>query len=134
MFEKRSTIDACVADLEMAQKNFNSLNNNQSASDEQIRRAAIEAKKIEVKLAAAKLGHAEYHLASLAARADYLEARSSQEERVTRREKEELAWIHEALPINNATVTRLSIELEKQKRDLEALLNSDELMGVASSF
>lgn len=134
MFEKRSTIDACVADLEMAQKILNSLNNNQYASDEQIRRAAIEAKKIEVKLAVAKLGHAEYHLASLAARADYLEARCSQEERVTRREKEELVWVREALPINNSTVTRLSIELEKQKRELEVLLNSAELVGAASSF
>jgi hypothetical protein len=118
----------------MAQKILNSLNNNQSASGEQIRRAAIEAKKIEVKLAAAKLGHAEYHLASLAARADYLEARCSQEERVTRRELEELAWIREALPINNSTVNRLSTELEKQKRDLEALLNADEFLSLASSF
>lgn len=134
MLEKRSAIDACVVDLEMAQKVFNNLSNNQNASAEQIRRAAIEAKKIEVKLAAAKLGHAEYYLASLAARADYLEARAAQEELVTRREKEELAWIREALPINNATVARLSIELEKQKRDLEALLNPAELVGSDSPF
>jgi len=134
MLEKRSTIDACVADLEMAQKVFNSLSNNQSASNDQIRRAAIDAKKLEVKLAAAKMAHAEYYLASLAARADYLEARCSREELVTRREKEELAWIREALPLNNATVIRLASELEKQKRELEALLNPVELVESVPVF
>lgn len=134
MLEKRSTIDSCVADLEMAQKIFNNLTSNHGASDEQIRRAAIETKKLEVKLAAAKMAHAEYYLASLAARLDYLEVRCSREELVTRREKEELAWIREALPVNNETVTRLASELEKHKRELEALLNPAELIGSAPVF
>ncbi len=74
-----------------------------------------------LKKAAARLERkAEYYLSSLMARADFLEARCAQGNAV-KREMEELAWVREALPINKATVARLSIEMEKQKRELDAL-------------
>jgi hypothetical protein len=68
MLEKRSAIDGCVADLEMAQKTLYQISNGQGASEEQIHKAAIHAKRLELKLAVAKLGHAEYYLSSLSAR------------------------------------------------------------------
>lgn len=122
MLEKRFSIDACTAEVEMAQITYKNLAGGRVASAEDIRKAAIEAKRLEVKLAAAKLAQSEYYLSSLMARADFLEARCAQGNAV-KREREELAWIREALPINKATVARLSIEMEKQKRELDALLN-----------
>ncbi len=122
MVEKRYAINGCVADLEMAQKTLHHISNGSSASEEQVRKAAIHAKKLELKLAAAKLGQAEYYLSSLGARVDYLEARCSRDGVATKSEREELIWAREALPINNATLARLTNELETQKRELEEML------------
>lgn len=123
MLEKRSTIDSCAADLEMARKIFNHLASERGPSDEQVIKAAVHAKKLEVKLAAAKLAHAEYYLSSIIARLDYLEARCTSPDGAVRREREELDWIRGALPINTATVTRLTDEIEQRKRELESLLS-----------
>ena len=122
MLEKRSAIDGCVADLEMAQKTLYQISNGQDASEEQIHKAAIHAKRLELKLAVAKLGQAEYYLSSLTARVDYLEARLGRDGVATRTEREELIWVREALPINKATVARLSDEVELRKRELNELL------------
>ena len=126
MVEKRYAIDGCVADLEMAQKTLLHISNGSGASEEQIRKAAIHAKKLEFKLALAKLGQAEYYLSVLSARADYLEARCSRDGVATKSEREELVWAREALPINNATVVRLTDELETQKRELKEMLKQFE--------
>ena len=80
MLDKRSAIDGCVADLAMAQKTLYQISNGQGASEEQIHKAAIHAKRLELKLALAKLGQAEYYLSSLSARVDYLEARLSRDD------------------------------------------------------
>ncbi|MEW6213239.1 MAG: hypothetical protein AB1631_33390 [Acidobacteriota bacterium] len=127
MLEKRFSINACAAEVEMARMTHKKLEGSLIASAEEIRKAAIETKRLEVKLAAAKLAQSEYYLSSLMARADFLEARCAQVNAVGR-ELEELAWICEALPINKATVARLSIEMEKLKRELDALA-SDHLLA-----
>jgi len=121
MLEKRFTIDTCAADLQAAQKMFDHLSNSRNASQDQVQKAAFHAKKLELKLAAAKLAQAEYYLASLTARIDFLEARCSQEHGATRREREELAWAREALPINSVTVSRLAAELERGRQELHKL-------------
>ena len=121
MLEKRFAIDTCAADLQMAQRLLDHLANNQNTSQDEIQRAALRAKKLELKLAAAKLAQAEYSLSSLKARIDYLEARCSQEGGATRREQEELAWARGALPINSVLVNRLAAELEKGRSELDAL-------------
>ena len=133
MLEKRSAIDGCVADLEMAQKTLYQISNGQGASEEQINKAAIHAKRLELKLAVAKLGQAEYYLSSLNARVDYLEARLSRDDLATRTEREELIWAREALPINKATVVRLTDEVELRKRELDEMLRQIDLNSLAAS-
>jgi hypothetical protein len=133
MLEKRSTIDGCVADLEMAQKTLYQISNGQGASEEQINKAAIHAKRLELKLAVAKLGQAEYYLSSLSARVDYLEARLSRDGVATKTEREELIWAREALPINKATVTRLTDEVELRKRELDEMLKQIDLDSLAAT-
>lgn len=130
MVEKRCAIDGCVADLEMAQKTLLHISNGSGASEGQIRKAAIHAKRLELKLAVAKLGQAEYYLSMLSARVDYLEARCGRDGVAAKSESEELVWAREALPINNATVTRLTNELETQKRELEEMLKQAEPSNV----
>lgn len=126
MLEKRQTIDRCVADLQIAQSIFNSLACVQGASEEQVHKAAIHAKKLEVKLAAMKLAQAEYHLDALSARIDFLSLRCAQPGGATQREEEELAWAREAKPINTAVITRLAADLEQRKRELDALIHQAE--------
>ncbi len=128
MLDKRFTIDGCAADLEMARKALDHLTRDQKAADEQIHKAAVHAKKIEVKLASAKLAQAEYYLSSLMARMDYLEARCAREEGATRAEQEELAWAHQALPINSATVSRLADDLAQRKNELASLLKQQQVI------
>lgn len=122
MLEKRFRIDTCVADLQMAQSVLESLSKTKTASEEQIYEAAVHAKRLEVKLAAAKLAQTEYYLSSLVARIDYLKARCARQDAATRREMEELEWARGALPINTATVERLTRELEHLKRELKSML------------
>lgn len=120
MTDKRSAYERCVADLEMTRMLFKRATDRQSATASEIHRVALEAKRLEVKLAAAKLAQAEYHLDALRARVDYLETRTARD-RATRREEAELEWARGALPVNSATVERLVAEFEQRKQELDAL-------------
>ena len=84
--------------------------------------AALWAKQLEIKLAAANLGQAEYYLDRPKARVDYLEARAATEAGISRRELEELAWARAALPASAATLKALSDELKRGRLELEILL------------
>lgn len=128
MLEKRFAIETCAADLQIAQKTLDHLANGQNTSQDEIGRAALKAKKLEVKLTAAKLAQSEYYLSSLRARIDYLQARCSQESGATQREQAELAWAREALPVNSQLVNRLAAELEKIKLELDALQKESRLI------
>ena len=120
MTDKRSAYERCVADLQMARMLFKRATSRQSATAGEIHRVALAAKRLEVKLAAAGLAQAEYHLDALRARIDYLETRAARD-RASRREEAELEWARGALPVNTMTVERLVAELEQRKRELEAL-------------
>ena len=128
MIDKRSAYDRCVADLEMAQMVLNNMENGQKASEEQLQKAALEAKRLEVKLAAAKLAQSEYHLDSLKARLDFLQARCA-DEGATKRELAELTWARNAVPVNSSMVVRLAADLEQRKQELEAMLTHTELVA-----
>lgn len=121
MTDKRAAYDRCLADLEMAQMLFNQVANKPDAQLDEIRKAAIEAKKIEVQLASTKLAQADYHLDALKARLDFLEARAAAEGGASKRERAELEWARTAVPVNTSTVARLAKELEQCKRELEEL-------------
>jgi hypothetical protein len=103
----------------------------QDASKDQVRKADIEAKKLEVKLAATKLAQAEYHLDALKARLEFLEVRCAREEG-TKREEAELTWARGAVPINSSTVKRLAADLEQRKQEMETLLRQPEFNESAS--
>jgi hypothetical protein len=120
MTDKRSAYERCVADLEMARMLFKRATSRQNSTASEIHRVAVDAKRLEVKLAAAKMAQAEYHLDALRARIDYLESRVARD-RATRREEAELEWARGALPVNTATVERLAAELEQRKQELNAL-------------
>jgi hypothetical protein len=120
MTDKRSAYERCVADLEMARMLFKRVTSQQHTSADEVQRVALEAKRLEIKLAAAKLAQSEYHLDALRARVDYLETRSGRS-RTTKQEEAELEWARGALPVNTATVTRLAEELEQRKRELDGL-------------
>lgn len=122
MIDRRSAYDRCVADLEMARIMLNNLTNRRSASESEIHKARVHAKELEVKLAAAKLAQADYHLSSLKARLDFLEARCSKECAATKKEQSELAWAREAVPVNTTTVARLAAELEQHKREFGEMI------------
>src|ERR1700742_4827461 len=89
MTDKRSAYERCVADLEMARMLFKRVTSQQQTSADEVQRVALEAKRLEIKLAAAKLAQSEYHLDALRARVDYLETRSSRD-RATKQEEAEL--------------------------------------------
>jgi hypothetical protein len=120
MTDKRSAYERCVADLEMARMLFKRVSSQQQTSSDEVQRVALEAKRLEIKLAAAKLAQSEYHLDALRARVDYLETRSSRD-RATKQEEAELEWARGALPVNTATVARLAQELELRKQELDDL-------------
>jgi hypothetical protein len=81
----------------------------------------ILAKKLEMKLAAAKLAQAEYCFDLLNARRDFLENRCAQG-RATSYERDALDWAYDTLPLNKSTVEELAAELDKHKRELELLI------------
>lgn len=120
MTDKRSVYERCVADLELARMRFKRLASRQPAESGEIQRVAIEAKRLEVKLAATKLAQSEYHLDALRARMDHLEARKACD-LATSDEKAELEWARDALPVNAAAVARLADELAQRKQELNAL-------------
>ncbi|HXG94165.1 MAG TPA: hypothetical protein VNN73_17610 [Blastocatellia bacterium] len=106
----------------MAQIILSNMTESKSATEGQIHEARVKAKKLEIKLAGAKLAQAEFYLDLLKARVDYLEARAARGDAITKREQAELEWVREALPVNSATVERLAAELERQRRELELIL------------
>ena len=123
MTDKRSAYDRCVADLEMAQMMLSQIAGKQDARAEEIHKAAVEAKKLEIQLAATKLAQADYHLDALKARLDFLTARAAVEGGLSKREQSELEWARTAVPINSSTVARLATELEQHKQELAEMLS-----------
>jgi len=120
MSESGSQADRYLADLEMVHRAFQDL----SGSGEPTRRLQqvnILAKKLEMKLAAARLAQAEYCFEALNARRDFLEARCAQG-RATSKERDALDWASKALPLNESTVEELAAELDKHKRELDSLI------------
>ena len=124
MTEKRSVYEQCVADLELARMLYKRVTSRPSAAANDIQRVAIEAKRLEVKLATTKLAQAEYHMDALRARVEYLETRVAQN-RATVHEEAELEWAHSALPMNTVTLARLADELSQRKQELSALKEGD---------
>ena len=123
MTDKRSTYEQCVADLELARMLFKRITSRRNAAASDIQRVAVEAKRLEVKLAATKLAQAEYHMDALRGRVEYLETRAARG-RATPGEEAELEWARNALPANTATVERLADELVQRKQELNALLEA----------
>lgn len=123
MTDKRSAYDRCVADLEMAQMMLNQIAGKQDAPAEEIHKAAVEAKKLEIQLAATKLAQADYHLDALKARLDFLTARAASAGGASKREQAELEWARTAVPINSSTVARLASELEQRKQELVEMVS-----------
>jgi len=123
MTDKRSAYDRCVAELEMAQMMLNQIANKQDAQAEDIHKAAVEAKKLEIQLAATKLAQADYHLDALKARLDFLNARAAAAGGPSKREQAELEWARTAVPINSSTVARLANELEERKQELVEMIS-----------
>ena len=74
-----------------------------------------------MKLAAARLAQAEYHLEAVIARRQFLEARCSRGS-ATSTERDKLAWAIEALPATRETVATLAAEYDEQRRELASLL------------
>jgi hypothetical protein len=123
MTDKRSVYEQCVADLELARMLYKRVTSRQNAAASDIQRVAVEAKRLEVKLATTKLAQAEYHMDALRGRIEYLETRVARN-RATAREEAELEWARSALPLNTTTVARLADELSERKQELGALLES----------
>ena len=123
MTDKRSAYDRCVVDLEMAQMTLNQIASKQDAPAEEIHKAAVEAKKLEIQLAATKLAQADYHLDALKARLDFLTARATCASGASKREQAELEWARTAVPINSSTVARLASELEQRKQELVEMVS-----------
>jgi hypothetical protein len=123
MTDKRSAYDRCVADLEMAQMLLNQITGKQDVPAEEIHKAAVAAKKLEVQLAATKLAQADYHLDALKARLDLLTARAASAGGASKKEQAELEWARAAVPINSSTVARLASEFEQRKQELVEMVN-----------
>lgn len=123
MTDKRSAYDRCVADLEMAQMMLNRIAGKQDVPAEEIHKAAVEAKKLEIQLAATKLAQADYHLDALKARLDFLNARAASAEGASKRERAELEWARTAVPINSSTIARLASELEQRRQELVDMMS-----------
>src|ERR1044071_2472524 len=123
MTDKRSAYDRCLAELEMAQMMLSQIASKQDAPAEEIHKAAVEAKKLEIQLAATKLAQADYHLDALKARQDFLTARAASAGGASKKEQAELEWARTAVPINSSTVTRLANELEQRKQEFADMTN-----------
>ena len=120
MTESGSQADRYLADLEMVHRTFQDLSG-PGEPNQRLHQVNILAKKLEMKLAAAKLAQAEYCFDLLNARRDFLENRCAQG-RATSKERDALDWASEALPLNESTVEELAAELDKHKRELELLI------------
>ena len=122
MSESGSQANRYLADLEMVHRAFQDLSDRGEPS-QGLHQVNILAKKLEMKLAAARLAQAEYCFEALNARRDFLEARCAQG-RATSRERDALDWASGALPANESTVEELAAELDRHKRELDVLIKS----------
>jgi hypothetical protein len=123
MTDKRSIYEQCVADLELARMLYKRVTSRQNAAASDIQRVAVEAKRLEVKLAITKLAQADYYMDALRGRIDYLETRVARL-RATPSEEAELEWARRALPANAVTVARLADELSERRQELNDLLDA----------
>ena len=120
MSERGSQVSRYLADLEMVHSAFKDLSGPEK-STQRLHEINILAKRLEMKLAAAKLAQAEYCFDLLNARRDFLENRCAQG-RATSYERDALDWAYETLPLNKSTVEELAAELDNHKRELELLI------------
>ncbi|HXG94168.1 MAG TPA: hypothetical protein VNN73_17625 [Blastocatellia bacterium] len=132
MIDKRSVYERCSAELEMARTALDDMTNWKDATDKDILMARAHAKRLEIKLAAARLAQAEFYLDSLKARIDYLEARLAKEGKATETEQAELAWAREAVLVNSSTIAKLAEEQQQRKKELELLLAEAELAAATN--
>ena len=124
MSDSGSRVNSYLADLEKVHGAVTDLTSNgQGQSPERLQEVDILAKRLEIKLAAARLAQAEYCFEALSARRDFLEARCTQG-RASHREREALDWACQALPIDELTVAALAAELDRHKRELDALIKT----------
>lgn len=119
MSENKSQIKKYLADLEMVHGGFRNVSGGEPA--QRLHQVTILAKKLEMKLAAARLAQAEYCFEALSARRDFLEARCAQG-RASSKEQDALDWASQALPINESTVEELAAEFDRHRRELESLI------------
>ena len=119
MSENGSHIRKYLADLEMVQSGFENVGGAEPAR--RLHRVTILAKKLEMKLAAARLAQAEYCFEALSARRDFLEARCAQGQ-ASSKERAALDWASQALPVNELTVAELAAEFDRHKRELDSLI------------
>lgn len=122
MNESGFRVSSYLAELEKIQGVDTDLNSKGQPA-ERLREVNILAKRLEIKLAAAKLAQAEYCFESLNARRDFLESRCAQG-RASHREREALDWACQALPLNELTVAELAAELDRHKRELDSLIKT----------
>ena len=120
MSDSGSRVDRYLVDLEKIHGAFTDLSS-QVAPTERLQEVNILAKKLEMKLAAARLAQAEYCFEALSARRDFLEARCAQG-RASVAERDALDWVSQALPVNELTVAELAAELDRHKRELDSLI------------
>jgi hypothetical protein len=121
MNERKSHVDRYLADLEMAYSLFGDIDSVEGISAERLSEVAVHAKRVEMKLAAARLAQAEFRLEALHARRDFLEARNAQGSATTS-EIEALNWAIEALPANRSAVTQLTSVFESLRHELNCLV------------
>ena len=120
MSESGSRVDRYLVDLETLHAACTDLSS-QGQPTERLQEVNILAKKLEMKLAAARLAQAEYCYEALSARRDFLEARCAQG-RASGGERDALDWVSQALPLNELTVAELAVELDRHKRELDSLI------------
>ena len=120
MSERGSQVSRYLADLEMVHGAFEDLSGPEK-STQRLHEINILAKKLEMKLAAARLAQAEYCFEALSARRDFLEARCEQG-RASLRERDALDWASQALPLHELTVEELAAELDKHRRELDSMI------------
>ena len=125
MIERRHPSELYAIELEKARFELNSLMLSRTNQAGEIRRVAVRAKELEVRLASARLAQAEYYLTTLKARFGYLESRTSNPGVSTRSEEQELSWAREAIPSNSATVLQLSEEVARLKEELKTLATQE---------
>jgi hypothetical protein len=126
MNERRSPVDRYLADLEMAYSLFGDIDTVEGISTERLGEVAVHAKRVEMKLAAARLAQAEFRLEALLARRDFLEARNAQGN-ATAMDIEALNCAIEALPANRSAVTQLTSLFESLRCELNSLLARGEV-------